>query len=171
MPWEVLARAAGDEGYLSVVDIVGRSDIEESPRATRPIRPIGCTKRALSVGGCGAEAAWQFPCGSRDLILSRDQVVEGWDRFHNGRGAGGPGGLSARKIRLWRPEVVVTATADAHGDDAAQAVLSKAVSDAVARAANPQAFASQIALAGLEPWRVKRAYGRCRRGAAAESRC
>ena len=85
VPWELLARLAGDEGYLSVVDLVGRGDVEIAPREEAPLADR-LHEASLSAGGCGAEAAWQFPLRQPGLLLSREQVVEGWDRFHNGRG-------------------------------------------------------------------------------------
>ena len=160
--------------------MVGRGDVEIAPReeahAADRLR-----EAALSVGGCGAEAAWQFPLRQPGLFLSCDQVVDLWDRFHNGRGLDDLSAYLVRQIRLWRPDVIVVGEKGVRnllperpggcfaqkvpdpffsaGDDAAQEVLSEAVSNALARAADPQAFAAQIELAGLEPWRVKRAYG------------
>ena len=177
VPWELLAREAGDEGYLCVVDLVGRGDVEIAPREeAHPADRLH--EAALSVGGCGAEAAWQFPLRQPGLRLSRDQVVEGWDRFHNGRGRDELVAYLVRQIRLWRPEVVLVGEKGVRNllceapsgpfqqkvpdtffsDDAAEQVLAQAVSEAIARAADPQAFAAKIALAGLAPWRVKRAY-------------
>ena len=71
-----------------------------------------------------------------------------------------------RQIRLWRPDVIVTHDAPRAGrssdqcnDDALISLVHQAVLRAVGQAADGNAFAAQIAGAGLEPWAVKKVYG------------
>ena len=89
-------------------------------------------------------------------------MVEGWDRFHGGRGLDALEARLVRQIRQWRPEIIVTQGdrgGDAGGGDAAGQVLGQAVAAAIGKAADPRAFPAESQLAGLEPWQVKKAYG------------
>ena len=157
VPLELLARLAGNEGYLSVVDVLGRRDVElpspvESPRADRLHEAV------VSVGGCGAETAWQFPLRQASLQFTAQQILAGWDRLHAGRGLDALEAHLVRQIRLWRPEVVVTPGAAAVGDDATESLIGDAVAEAIRKAADPRAYPQQTTLTGLEPWSVKKAY-------------
>ena len=157
VPLELLARLAGNEGYLSVVDVLGRRDLEVADDEAH--RDDRIRQAVVAVGGCGAETAWQFPLRQAGLQLSAPQVIECWDRFHGGRGLQDLEAHLVRQIRLWRPEIVVTQCAAAAGDDAAQQLVAQTVAGAIGKAADPRAFPAQTTLAGLDPWQVKRAYG------------
>ncbi len=157
VPLELLARLAGNEGYLSVVDVLGRRDLEVADDEAH--RDDRIRQAVVAVGGCGAETAWQFPLRQAGLQLSAPQVIECWDRFHGGRGLQDLEAHLVRQIRLWRREIVVTQCAAAAGDDAAQQLVAQTVAGAIGKAADPRAFPAQTTLAGLDPWQVKRAYG------------
>ena len=49
-----------DEGYLSVIDVLGRRDLEVAAR-DEAHRDGSHPRGHAAVGGCGAETAWQFP--------------------------------------------------------------------------------------------------------------
>jgi photosystem II stability/assembly factor-like uncharacterized protein/tetratricopeptide (TPR) repeat protein len=159
VPLELLARLSGDEGYLAVVEVLGRRDLDAA--AAVEAQPDDRLHEAVvAVGGCGGRMAWQFPLRQKGLQLPAAAVVDGWDRFHGGRGWSDLESRLVRQIRLWRPEVIVTNDdgGSARGDDAAGRLIARAVAEAIAKAADPRALAAQTALAGLEPWQVKRAY-------------
>ena len=59
-PLELLARLSGSEGYLSVVEAIGRRDVEIAPRDDVP-SPDRLHEAVVRVGGCAAGQAWQFP--------------------------------------------------------------------------------------------------------------
>ena len=158
IPLELVARLAGSEGYLSVIDVLGRRDLEVAAR-DEAHREDRIHEAMLSVGGCGAETAWQFPLRQAGLRLSTAAVIDCWDRFHGGRGLQELESHLVRQIRIWRPEIVVTNLAGPPGDDAAEQLIAQVVAGAIRKAGDPRAFPAQAALAGLEPWQVKRAYG------------
>ena len=81
----MIARLAGDEGYLTVVDVLGRRDIEVAPRDYVPLADR-LHEAVVRAGGCGAELAWQFPLRQAGLRLPARQIVEAWDRVNDGRG-------------------------------------------------------------------------------------
>jgi photosystem II stability/assembly factor-like uncharacterized protein len=157
VPLELIARLSGNEGYLSAIDVLCRRDVETPSRDESHVADR-IHDAVVSVGGCGAETAWQFPVRQAGLQLSEKQIVEGWDRFHGGRGLDELQAHVVRQIRLWQPEVIVTHAAGRGGDDAADQLIGQAVSEAIEKAADPSCFPAQIAQLGLEPWRVKKVY-------------
>jgi photosystem II stability/assembly factor-like uncharacterized protein/tetratricopeptide (TPR) repeat protein len=157
VPLELFARLAGNEGYLSVVETLGRRDIEILPRDD-----VDLTDRLhealVGVGGCGAAIAWQFPLRQAGLRMGSRQIVETWDRANDGHGREELTGEVVRQIRLWRPEVVVAPDAGRDDDEPIRSLVHRAVQEAVSQAADASAFPGQIVEAGLKPWQVKRVY-------------
>jgi photosystem II stability/assembly factor-like uncharacterized protein len=167
-PLELIARLAGDEGYLTVVDVLGRRDVEIAPRDDVHLADR-LHEAVVAVGGCGADVAWQFPLRQPGLRLSSRQIVEAWDRVHDGHGMDELQAYLVRQIRLWRPDVIVTHdvgreahdpyNASCEDDGPLVSLVHRAVLQAVGQAADGTAFAAQITDAGLEPWTVKKVYG------------
>ena len=155
VPLELLARLCGDEGYLGVVEIVGRRDIEVAPRSPLPLADR-FREAVAAVGGSDARIAWRFPLRQSGLGLSRDQIVAGWDLANDGRGLAALAAELVRQIRQWRPEIVVTEPPRL-GDDPAAQLVGQAVVEAVEQAADANAF-RQTTIAALEPWRVKKVF-------------
>jgi photosystem II stability/assembly factor-like uncharacterized protein len=86
IPLELLARHCGNDGYLGVVEVIGRRDAEAQPR-----EEAHATDRAheavVAVGGSGAETAWCFPLCQPGLQLPAARIVETWAGYG---GAGVP---------------------------------------------------------------------------------
>ena len=86
LPLELLARICKDQGHLGVAEVLGRTDVETSPRGDVP--PADRLHQAmLQVGACAGETAWGFPIRQPDLLLPAQAIIEGWNRVHNGHGA------------------------------------------------------------------------------------
>ena len=157
VPLELLARLSGNEGYLGVVEVLGRRDLEVPP-CDEAHSADRVHEAVVAVGGCGAESASQFPLRQPGLQLSAKQIIDGWDQFHGGRGLDDLEAHLVRQVRVWRPEVIVTRAADARDGDAADGLIAQAVCNAVHKAADAKEFPGQITQAGLGPWRVKKVY-------------
>ena len=175
VPLELLARLAGDEGYLAVVEVLSRRDLDAAAVVEAPPEDR-LHEAVVAVGGCGGQTAWQFPLRQKGLRLPAAAVLDGWDRFHGGRGLQDLQARLVRQIRLWRPKVIVTNSdgddyTNGGGDAAAGQLIAQAVAAAIAKAADPRAFAAQTALAALEPWQVKRAYAALPSGRGARPNC
>ncbi len=156
-PLELLARLSAGEGYLSVVEVISRRDIEIAPRDDVP--PVERLHEAVvRVGGCAASRAWQFPLRQAGLRIAARQIVEAWDGVNGGHGVEALQAHIVRQLRTWRPAAIVAADARSGDDDPLAALLHQAVTQAVRQAADPAAFPEQIAEAGLKPWRVRQAY-------------
>jgi len=156
VPFELFARLSGNEGYLGAVELLNRRDVELAAR-----EEVSLADRArealLCVGAAGATTAWQFPVRSVGLQSHSDQVVEVWDRLHDGRGLEALEAYLVRQIRTWRPEVIVTQDAAGGGDPVGH-LLHQAVLRAASQAADPAAQPDQIVRVGLQPWQVRRVY-------------
>jgi photosystem II stability/assembly factor-like uncharacterized protein/TolA-binding protein len=157
VPLELLAKLAGNEGYLSAVETIGRRDMEIAPRDDVPLADR-LHEAVVRVGGCSAGAAWQFPLRQAGLRIGSQKIVEAWDSKGEGRGMEELHARLVRQIRLWRPDVLVTCDAGGEAADPLVALVHQAVLAAVEQAADPKAFPEQIAEAGLSPWQVKKVY-------------
>ncbi len=158
IPLELLANLSGDEGYLSVVDVVTRPRPESVDAAT--VRPEQRTHEAVvAVGGSQAETAWQFPLRYLGVKLPAAAIAAGWERGTEARSQDALEAYAVRQIRIWRPEIVVTEPASPRGEDPLGQMVNQAVLDAVEKAGEPSQFVEQIGAAGLAPWKVKKVFG------------
>lgn len=156
-PWELLARLGGNEGYLAVVGVVNRRDVEASPASRVPVAER-LHAAALRVGATDTVAAWQFPLRQPGLGLDGGQILQEWDRANDGRGLDTLIDYLVRQIRLWQPEIIVTHDASPRGERPREHLINQAVLEASRRAADPTAHVQQITHAGLEPWEVKKIF-------------
>ncbi len=157
VPLELLAALSGEEGYLAVVSVLGRRDLDAStpdqgPEADR------LREAVLSAGGSAADRAWRFPLWPAALWMDAERLVELWDRTNDGHALRRVEEELVRSIRLWRPEIIVTSSARTDSGDPAGRVASRMVLRAVEQAADPTALSDQLVLGGLRPWQVKKVY-------------
>ena len=66
--------------------------------------------------------------------------------------------LMVRRIRQWRPEVVVTEAASPRGDRPLSHVINQLVLSAVRNAADATSHPDHATVAGLQPWTVKKVF-------------
>jgi len=158
VPLELFARLSGNDGYLGVVEVLNRRDLEVKLRDES--HPVDRLREALvAVGASDAQAAWKFPLRQAGLELPADRIIGAWDQANDGRGMEELQAHLVKSIRLWRPEVIVTHDASPTGDDPLAHLIHRLVLQAVEEAADETRFPRQIALAGLPPWNVKKVYG------------
>jgi LmbE family N-acetylglucosaminyl deacetylase len=136
-PWELLARL-GNEGYLSGAEYVAADtphSLGESPPGER------VREAMLNVGGAATNIALGLQIEApapHDLGRLEEHLV--------------------RKIRQWRPDVVVTEPASPRIADPLRRLVHQAVLQAVAAAGDRGRFPGHEALCGLAPWSVKKVY-------------
>ncbi|MEE9602444.1 MAG: YCF48-related protein, partial [Thermoguttaceae bacterium] len=158
IPLELFAKLSVGDGYLSAVDVLCRR--APSEMSTELADLAERTHEALvAVGGSSAEAAWSFPIRQPGLRLSIDQLVGGLDRANDGRAIERLEERVVRKIRMWRPEVIVTHDAAPQGDRPLAHLINQVVLRAVEAAADPTQHVVLAREVGLAPWRVKKVYG------------
>jgi photosystem II stability/assembly factor-like uncharacterized protein len=158
VPAEALARLAGNEGLITAVELLCRRDLE--PDMLPGIWEADRERAALVALACNsAERAWGFPLRQKGVHQAVEQIIETWNRMYGGQGVERLEEHLVRRIRAWRPEVIVTSAASPGGDDPLGHLVNQVVLRAVTDAANPEKFSEQIARAGLAPWTVKKVAG------------
>ena len=157
-PLELLVRLAGNEGYLTAVELLNRRDAEPGQErfATAPDR---ARQALLGVGASAAETAWAFPLRQAGLSLSAEQLVEGWNRANDGAGLERLEAHLVRQIRTWRPDVILTHATSLNGQDPLGHVINQIVLNVVEQAADATRFPEQISQQGLDPWQAKKVFG------------
>ncbi len=162
-PLELFAQLCGEEGYLGVVEIIGRDDIETPQRG--PTHEADRLHEALTaVGACGANMAWRFPLRQAGLHLDAGQIAAVWDRANDGRAFEEAERHLVRQIRMWRPDVVVTHNASPRGAVPHGHLVNQLVLEAIEHAADPTRFAALATDAGLAPWRVRKVFAKLEPG-------
>lgn len=158
LPLELFSRFSGNDGYLSVAELLSRRDVEPGQTSIDNL-PERAHAALVNAGGSAAHMAWAFPSRQAGLNLSPEQLVDGWNRAHDGLGVQKLEAYLVRQIRCWRPEIVLTHAATARGDDSLAQVINQIVLRAVEQAGDPTRFPEQITQAGLEPWQAKKVLG------------
>ncbi|HUY90232.1 MAG TPA: YCF48-related protein [Pirellulales bacterium] len=157
-PLELLVRLAGNEGYLTAVELLNRRDAEPGQQrfATAPDR---AREALVGVGVSAAEMAWAFPLRQAGLSLSAEQLVEGWNRANDGAGLERLEAHLVQQIRTWRPDVMLTHATSLGGQDPLGHVVNQIVLRVVEQAADATRFPEQISQMGLDPWQAKKVFG------------
>ncbi len=163
IPLELVARLSADDGYLGAMEILNREDVEIPPAVDPQAQ---AHEAGVRVGASAAAAAWKFPLRQASLKLSAEQLVDVWNQANDGQALDKLEAHIVGRIRMWRPNVVFTATADARGAEPLAHVVNQIVLRAIERAADAGRYPEQIAEAGLQPWTVQKLYGALPRGEA-----
>jgi photosystem II stability/assembly factor-like uncharacterized protein len=164
MPLELLAELADNEGYLTAVEFLGRGDMELPPDSGE-LREHRSREALASLGASSTTTAWSFPLRQEGLEVSVDQVSAAWNRCNGGQGLARLEERLVQRIRMWRPEVVLTEPA---GSDALRSTFVRVVIAAVEKAADDSAYPQQLSALGLRSWQVKRVFSPAREGQSAE---
>ncbi len=157
VPLELFAQQSGDEGYLGFVEILNRRDIE-IPSLDDAAGEDACQAALSIVGACGAGQSWRFPLRQEGLRFNSSELIGIWDRANDGRGVALLEELVVRKIRQWRPEVLVTEAASPHSTHPLSYVINQLIQTAVANAADATWHPDHATIAGLPPWSVKKVF-------------
>lgn len=156
-PAELIASLSASDGYLSAVEFLCRRDLDVSS-----VEESGWERRAheavVSAGGSFGDSAWRFPLRQAGLVQTTDDIVAGWDAASDRKGVDHLIEHVVKKIRQWRPEVIVTERASPAGEDPVAHLTNQIVLQAIERSADRLTYPEQIVTAGMEPWTVKKVY-------------
>lgn len=155
VPWELVARLSAEEGYLGAIDVLNREDLEMRNASDAALVAQEAT---VSAGGSIAQAAWRFPLRQAGLKLDAEDLVEIWNSANDGKAIDKLEAHVVARIRMLRPNVVVTSAADVRGSDPAAHIANQVVLRAVEHAADPAHYPEQLAEAGLRPWSVQKVF-------------
>lgn len=158
IPFELFARLAGNDGYLTAVEVVCRGEaasvLNEGPGFADRL-----SEAVLRVGGSEANVAWQFPLHPSGAWLSKARTAALWDAAHGGHGLEQLEAWLVARIRMWRPNVIVLGGLSAAASQPEVALIQEAVLRAVAQAGDRSALVHQIEHGGLAAWQVQSVYG------------
>lgn len=150
-PWEALAHLGGNEGYLSAVEVLGRSDALSDSSAARSAR-FRLHEGVVAAGGGVADTAWRFPAPDPALAHSTESLLDFWNRSTDGKAAELAEEHLVRRIRQWRPEVILTEDVSPRGDDPLGRLTSQLVLTAAAKAGDAAVYPQQLTDGLLAPW-------------------
>lgn len=155
IPYELLGLLAGDDGYLAVSEVLSQTLNRVSSTADEGAR---IHQSVVTSGGSAGNTTWRFPLRQAGIQRSEEEILRGWDFVNDGSGRQAAESYLVRKIRQWRPDLLVTGLADADESHPVEGLVQQIVLDAVEKAGDPTAYPDQITIAGLEPWKVKKVY-------------
>lgn len=155
IPFGMLAKQGGDEGFRSVALVVPRRDasVETDLSLERQMHDAVTT-----VGGSGAGLGWRLPIALPEVDTSVDLLTAEWQKHTEGKLVEVVVSNLVAAIRTWRPSVVVVE--EPTDDDAAAKLILDAVKRAVAEAADSTSFIEHQEYARLNVWQVKRVFAR-----------
>jgi hypothetical protein len=157
LPADTVALLGGQDGYLAAsVCLTAPDPATAAPGQATHSSRFAAAMRAL--GGMGAEGLWQFPLPTHMARANQNEILQLWDRLHDGQAAERLMAQMVLSIRMWRPDVIVT-----DGIEASRGVdtmIAEGMREAVKRAADPNAYPEQIKVLGLETWKTSKLYSR-----------
>lgn len=155
IPFGMLSKMGGDEGFRSVAIVVPRRDIrvENDLALERRLHDAVTT-----VGGSAARPGWRLPVSLPDVDTSLDLLTQEWQKHTEGQLVEVVVSNLVAAIRSWRPHVVVVE--EPGGGDPAARLLADAVKRAVAEAADSTRFIEHQEFARLDAWKVDRVIAR-----------
>lgn len=155
VPLELFSDACGNQGYLGYVELLNRRD-SELPDFHEMSVEESAQSALLQVGACGARTASRFPLRQSGLDLSKEATLAAWSNLWQGDGETALQAAVVRRIRQWRPLVVVTDDFSARTASSNSQWMGPILQAAVAKAGDPLAFPEQLHEQGLSVWKVQR---------------
>jgi hypothetical protein len=117
-----------------------------------------CHAAMTAVGASGADCEWRFPLRQHGLEFSSKSIVAGWDRANDGQATTALEEIMIRKIRMWRPEVIITEPSSPRGEQPLSHIINQLVLNAATQAADPTRYPDHLTVLGLEPWQTKKIF-------------
>jgi photosystem II stability/assembly factor-like uncharacterized protein/LmbE family N-acetylglucosaminyl deacetylase len=163
VPLELFARTSAVEGYLSAVELLHETDFEASSHVSDD-RGQRIEEALARLGANSAVVSGRFPVRSRALRLSGETVAAAWGKGDHREGVEAMRRALVRKLRMWRPDVVVTHAADPSGRDPRAHLLNQLVLQAARDASDAGQFPDQLLPLGLSTWKPRKVFGVVPRG-------
>ena len=155
--WELFASLSGEQGYLGVVELLHRRDLE-APQISESAWDERAHGGLVAVGASGADIAWRFPVRPRGLQLSGASIRDNWNAVNDGQAADYLLEHLVEKLRQWKPAIVVTEPASPSGANPLAHLTNQFVLEAVSRAHDPLFYPDQLTVLGLKAWQVLKVY-------------
>jgi photosystem II stability/assembly factor-like uncharacterized protein len=156
VPLEVFAQQSGNESYLGAVEVISRFDEDATSRTAS--LPERTHEALLAVGGSQGDTAWRFPLRPAEIARSAEAILKSWNEANDGKARELLEEHLVRRIRTWRPDVILTEDLSPRGENPLAHLTNQIVLAAREKAADATAYSDQLTLAGLEAWRVKKVF-------------
>ena len=88
----------------------------------------------------------------------RRKIIEAWQKENDGRALERLEEMIVRRIRTWRPDVVLTSQASPRGEAPLSHIMNQITLRAIESAADPTRFVEHTTHAGLESWQAKKVF-------------
>jgi photosystem II stability/assembly factor-like uncharacterized protein len=159
IPWEVIASEAAGKGYLTAIELLVRPpQLAEGFRPQQVNWPLRVHSAVVAAGGSSSGYFWRLELPDEGLGWSPEGVLDRWNRQSDGQALARLEEHLVRRIRQWRPEVIVTEDVSPRDNPAAASLTAQLTLGAVAKAQDPAAFPNQMETLGLAPWKVKKVF-------------
>jgi photosystem II stability/assembly factor-like uncharacterized protein len=146
LPHEMIVQQAGNEGYLTGIEVL-------TPPSSDPTHEARLQQSSSTLLASHASTA-PFVVDEIQAGGTLEQILAAWklDGVH---------ALEehvVRRIRTWRPDVIVTEDAHPRGDNPLAHLTNQIVLTAATKAADPAEYSYQIAAQGLEAWKARKVF-------------
>lgn len=153
IPLSFLTRWSREDGYRSATILLTRPDMGEDAHAARQL-DLSFSQAVLIAGGNHASIDWRLPIALPGLRRDRSRLIAEWTLLTDRPLEEMLLESLVADIRTWRPQLVLI-DEPAEGEFAAE-LIQRAVERAIALAPDPAFAPDQLALAGLQPWGVRK---------------
>lgn len=157
IPFALLTKLSGDEGYRSAVYMPARRDVG-TDAADFAGFDLKLSEAIAVAGGSSAETNWQLPVAIPGLEKNAERLVADWNARTENKFSSVFLENLVRQIRTWKPDLLILDAAAE--DDALNKLIHDAVKVAVKQAADPTLYIGHQEHAGLNPWQVRKIYQR-----------
>lgn len=159
LPLEVIAEQAGNDAYLTAMEVIGRVAPASDPARRTSFTTAERTHAAVTMaGGTATDTTWRFPLPEAGLLSTTDAVLAKWNAANDGQALQRLEEHLVRRIRQWRPETIVTEDVSPRGENPLAHLTNQLTLAAVEKAADGAAYPDQINQVGLSAWRVKKVF-------------
>ena len=155
VPFALLTKLSGDEGYRSAVYLPARRDVGPDAPDFASL-DLQLSEAVAVAGGSFAQTSWRLPLVVPGLEKNSERLLADWNARTENKFPSLFLEDLVQQLRTWRPDVLVLD--DCPKDDALTKLLHEAVARAVEQAADPTQHIAQQEQAGLRPWQVRKIY-------------
>jgi photosystem II stability/assembly factor-like uncharacterized protein len=156
LPHEIIVQQAGNEGYLTAVEVLTRPEMTARESDLTQFDRLRATTSSLLASHVAN--AWQFPTSKLDETATLEQRLAKWDATNGGQTLSILEEHLVGRIRMWRPDVIVTEDAHPSGNNPLAHLTNQLVLSAVQKAADPAAYRDHLAHAALPEWKVQKVF-------------
>ncbi|MCA9068256.1 MAG: hypothetical protein KDA84_05000 [Planctomycetaceae bacterium] len=166
IPFALLTKLSGDEGYRSTVYMPARRDFGADADDFAGF-DLKLSEAITVAGGSFAESNWQLPVAVPGLEKNQERLLADWNSRTENKFQSTFLENLVRRIRTWKPDLIILD--EPAEDDALNKLIHDAVKVAVNQAADPTLYIAHQEHAGLGTWEVRKIYQRLPQGSVGDA--